>query len=123
VISIERFRTLAIEAKRRLEGSGLDNVEVAQGDALVEVPGVGQFERAFIDFAVAEPPAAVTRRLAEGAICVFARPAAPMCHIVRAERLPGGPADRRGFALFVKESALSKATCPSLKILRISTTP
>ena len=81
---------LAIEAKRRLEGSGLDNVEVAQGDALAEVPGEGHFERAFIDFAVAEPPAAVARRLAEGAICVFARPAAPMCHIVRAERLHGG---------------------------------
>ena len=35
-------------------------------------------------------PAAVARRLAEGAICVFARPAAPMCHLVRAERLAGG---------------------------------
>ena len=90
VISIERFRTLAIEAKRRLERSGLDNVEVTQGDALAEVPGEGQFERAFIDFAVVEPPAAVTRRLAEGAICVFARPTEPMCHIVRAEKLPGG---------------------------------
>ena len=55
VTSVERFRTLAIEAKRRLESSGLENVAVLQGDALAEVPGEGQFERAFIDFAVADP--------------------------------------------------------------------
>lgn len=90
VISVERFRTLAIEAKRRLEGSGLDNVEVAHGDGLAALPGEGPFERAFVDFAVAEPPPALMRRLAEGAVCVFARPADPMCHIVRAEKLPGG---------------------------------
>jgi protein-L-isoaspartate(D-aspartate) O-methyltransferase len=90
VISVERFRTLALEATRRLEACGLSNVEIAQADALAELPGGAEFERAFLDFAVNEPPAAVVRRLAEGAICVFARPAAPMCHIVRAERLPGG---------------------------------
>ncbi|MBW0002186.1 MAG: protein-L-isoaspartate O-methyltransferase [Hyphomicrobiales bacterium] len=90
VTSVERFRTLAIEAKRRLESCGLANVEVVQADALAEVPGDGQFERAFIDFAVAEPPEAVKRRLAERAICVFARPAAPLCHIVRAEKLAEG---------------------------------
>ncbi|MBV9754206.1 MAG: methyltransferase domain-containing protein [Hyphomicrobiales bacterium] len=90
VISIERFRTLAIEAKRRLESCGLANVEVAHGDALSSLPGDGQFERAFIDFAVVEPPAAIVRRLAEKAICVFARPADPMCHLVRAEAISGG---------------------------------
>ena len=90
VISVERFRTLTIEAKRRHEGCGLANVQVLQGDALAEVPTQAQCERAFIDFAVAEPPEAVVRRLAEGAICVFARPTDHMCHLVRAERLAGG---------------------------------
>ncbi|MBV9112516.1 MAG: protein-L-isoaspartate O-methyltransferase [Hyphomicrobiales bacterium] len=90
VISIERFRTLAIEARRRLDACGIDNVEVAQGDALTHLPGNGQFARVFIDFAVAEPPPAIVQRLAEGAICVFARPADPMCHIVRADALAGG---------------------------------
>jgi protein-L-isoaspartate(D-aspartate) O-methyltransferase len=90
VISVERFRTLAIEAERRLEGRGIGNVRVVQGDALDDVPAAGPFHRAFIDFAVHEPPAAVTRRLLDGAICVFARPADRMCHLVRAEKLEGG---------------------------------
>ncbi|SDR40604.1 protein-L-isoaspartate(D-aspartate) O-methyltransferase [Rhizobiales bacterium GAS113] len=90
VISIERFRTLAIEAERRLEGCGVANVRVVQGDALDEVPAAGPFHRAFIDFAVPEPPPAVARRLVDGAICVFARPDERMCHLVRAEKLAGG---------------------------------
>jgi protein-L-isoaspartate(D-aspartate) O-methyltransferase len=90
VISIERFRTLAIEAARRLEGRGITNVRVLQGDALEEIPATGPFHRAFIDLAVDEPPAAVARRLVDGAICVFARPVDRMCHLLRAEKLEGG---------------------------------
>jgi protein-L-isoaspartate(D-aspartate) O-methyltransferase len=90
VVSLERFRTLAIEARRRLEGCGIGNVDVAQADALENVPAQVPFQRAFIDFAVEQPPAAVARRLVEGAVCVFARPADHMCHLVRAEKLAGG---------------------------------
>lgn len=90
VISVERFRTLTIEAERRLEGCGIGNVRIVQGDALDEVPAAGPFHRAFIDFAVEEPPVAVARRLIDGGICVFARPADRMCHLVRAEKLEGG---------------------------------
>ncbi len=90
VISVERFRTLAIEAKQRLEGRGIQNVHVLQGDALEEVPAAGPFHRAFIDFAVDQPPPAVMRRLLDGAICIFARPVERMCHLVRAEKLEGG---------------------------------
>jgi protein-L-isoaspartate(D-aspartate) O-methyltransferase len=89
VVSIERFRTLAIEAERRLDGCGIANVRVVQGDALDEVPA-GPFHRALIDFAVPEPPPAVARRLVDGAICVFARPDEGMCHLVRAEKLADG---------------------------------
>jgi protein-L-isoaspartate(D-aspartate) O-methyltransferase len=90
VISIERFRTLAIEARQRLEGLGVGNVRVTLGDALEEVPAAGPFHRAFIDLAVDRPPPAVSRRLVDGAICVFARPVGRMCHLVRAEKLEGG---------------------------------
>jgi protein-L-isoaspartate(D-aspartate) O-methyltransferase len=90
VISIERFRTLVIEAERRLESRGIDNVRVIQGDAFEEVPAAGPFHRAFIDLAVEHPPTAVARRLVEGALCVFARPVDRMCHLVRAEKLEGG---------------------------------
>jgi protein-L-isoaspartate(D-aspartate) O-methyltransferase len=89
VISVERFRTLAIEAGRRLEGRGIANVRVLQGDALAEIPA-GPFHRAFIDLAVAEPPTAVARRLIDGAICVYARPVDRMCHLLRAEKMEGG---------------------------------
>ena len=90
VISIERFRTLAIEAERRIVGCGIHNVRVMQADALEDVPAAGPFHRALIDFAVAEPPASVARRLVDGAVCVFARPDERMCHLVRAEKLEGG---------------------------------
>jgi len=90
VISVERFRTLAIEAGRRLEARGIGNVRVVPGDALDDVPAAGPFHRAFIDLAVNEPPPAVATRLLDGAICVFARPVDRMCHLVRAEKLEGG---------------------------------
>ena len=86
---------------------------------------------------VAEPPAARgSAGLRKGRSASLRRPAAPMCHIVRAERLPGGgwreeivgltrgrAADRRGLALFLKIISAIEADVPSLKILRISTTP
>jgi len=90
VVSVERFRTLAIEAKRRIEGCGIGNVRVVLADALAEVPVSGPFDRAFIDFAVDKPPSAVARQLSEGAVCVFPRPDGRMCHLVRAERLESG---------------------------------
>ena len=90
VISVERFRTLAIAAERRLEGCGIENVRVIQGDALAEVPAAGPFHRAFIDLAVPEPPPSVAKRLVEGGLCVFARPDERMCHLVLAEKLEGG---------------------------------
>jgi protein-L-isoaspartate(D-aspartate) O-methyltransferase len=90
VVSVERFRTLAIEAKRRIEGRSVANVRVVLADALAEVPVSGSFDRAFIDFAIDKPPSAVARRLSEGAICVFPRPEGRMCHLVRAEKLENG---------------------------------
>jgi protein-L-isoaspartate(D-aspartate) O-methyltransferase len=92
VISIERFRALVLEAKARLDGCAIANVEVLQGDALADIPAAGSFQRVFIDFAIDEPPAAVATRLVEGGICVFARPDPDkrMCHIVRAEKLADG---------------------------------
>ena len=90
VVSIERFRTLAIEAEQRLEARRIGNVHIVQGDALEDVPAAGPFHRAFIDIAVETPPAAVARRLAEGAICVFPRPVDRMCHLLRAEKLDSG---------------------------------
>jgi len=90
VTSIERFRTLAIEAQRRIQSCGVDNVRVVLADALTDIAVAGLFDRAFIDFAVAEPPAAIGNKLVEGAVCVFARPQGRMCHLVRAEKLESG---------------------------------
>jgi protein-L-isoaspartate(D-aspartate) O-methyltransferase len=90
VISIERFRTLAIEAERRLTARGITNMRIVQGDALEDVPAAGPFHRALIDVAVHNPPASVAKRLVPGAICVFPRPVENMCHLVRAEKLENG---------------------------------
>jgi protein-L-isoaspartate(D-aspartate) O-methyltransferase len=90
VLSVDRFRTLVIEAAERLAGRGIPNARVLRADALADLPEPGPFQRAFIDFAVEAPPEAVARRLEDGAICVFARPGEGMCHLVRARKSGSG---------------------------------
>src|SRR5207253_11511260 len=43
VVSIERFRTLADSARKRLERLGCDNVAVVLGDGFAIPPTLGQF--------------------------------------------------------------------------------
>jgi protein-L-isoaspartate(D-aspartate) O-methyltransferase len=71
VLTIERYRTLADRARRRLEELGCDNVEVLLGDGLAisAIPG-GQFDRIIVTAAIEQIPDALLERLQTGGILI-----------------------------------------------------
>ena len=71
VLTIERYRTLADRARRRLEKLGCDNVEVLLGDGLAisAIPG-GQFDRIIVTAAIEQIPDALLERLQTGGILI-----------------------------------------------------
>ena len=56
VVSIERYRSLAIEAQTRLEAQGVANARVHLGDGLTDRPVEGAFDRILVDSAFEKPP-------------------------------------------------------------------
>jgi protein-L-isoaspartate(D-aspartate) O-methyltransferase len=66
VVSLERRRTLALEAAARLSAFGLDNVRVEWADALAYDPGPVRFEAILVHAAVEAPPTRLLELLAEG---------------------------------------------------------
>ena len=71
VVSIERYRTLAEQARGRLAMLGYDNVEVAVGDGLAGVPGKAPFDRIIVTAAAEREPQTLVDQLAEGGIMVL----------------------------------------------------
>jgi protein-L-isoaspartate(D-aspartate) O-methyltransferase len=70
VVSIERFRTLADTARKRLERLGCDNVEVVLGDGFAIPPALGQFDRIMVTAAMEQIPDALTARLERDGILI-----------------------------------------------------
>jgi protein-L-isoaspartate(D-aspartate) O-methyltransferase len=56
VLTVERFRTLADTARRRLEQVGCDNVEVMLGDGLDLPANIGPFDRIMVTAATVDIP-------------------------------------------------------------------
>jgi protein-L-isoaspartate(D-aspartate) O-methyltransferase len=78
IVSIERFRTLVLEAKTRFSALAIDRVPVDRvtiiwADALVASPSLGMFHRILVHGTFAEPPQALVDRLETGGIMIFAR--------------------------------------------------
>jgi len=71
VISVERYRTLAEQARGRLKTLGYDNVEVVVDDGLAGVPGKAPFDRILITAAVDRVPQTLIDQLADGGIMVL----------------------------------------------------
>src|ERR1043166_8307337 len=70
VVSVERFRTLADSARKRLARLGYDNVEGGLGDGF-EIPAVlGQFDRIIVTAAMEQIPDALTARLQPDGILI-----------------------------------------------------
>jgi protein-L-isoaspartate(D-aspartate) O-methyltransferase len=71
VISIERYRTLADQARARLDALGYDNVEVIVGDGLAGVPERAPFDRIIVTAAAESVPETLLDQLVEGGVMVL----------------------------------------------------
>ena len=104
-VSLERRRTLALEAAARLSAFGVDNARIEWADALAYDAGAARFDALYqrslnepdaflIHAAVESPPTRLLAFLAEGGAlaAVVAGERAADQHIVRWVRRPGGDA-------------------------------
>jgi protein-L-isoaspartate(D-aspartate) O-methyltransferase len=71
VISVERYRTLAETARKRLASLGYDNVDVRLGDGLVGVPERAPYDRIIITAAAETIPDALVAELADGGVMLL----------------------------------------------------
>jgi protein-L-isoaspartate(D-aspartate) O-methyltransferase len=70
VLTVERFRTLADSARRRLEKAGCDNVEVMLADGYDLPANIGPFDRIIVTAAMAKIPENLTARLETNGILI-----------------------------------------------------
>jgi protein-L-isoaspartate(D-aspartate) O-methyltransferase len=71
VVTVERYRTLAQVARRRLESLGITNVTVVVGDGLTGVSDHAPYDRILVTAAAERIPEALADELAEGGIMVL----------------------------------------------------
>jgi protein-L-isoaspartate(D-aspartate) O-methyltransferase len=74
VLSIERFKSLAVEAEARLARLDITNAGVVFGDGLAILPGIGPFDRVIVQGLLAEVPENLIAALSEDGLLVAARP-------------------------------------------------
>jgi len=86
VISIERFRTLALAAAERVASLGMPHVRIMPGDGLGIGNLGGPFDRVILNGLVASVPAALTSTLPPGGRLVAARVVDGVSRIVMIER-------------------------------------
>jgi protein-L-isoaspartate(D-aspartate) O-methyltransferase len=70
VLTIERYRTLAEGARKRLAKLGCDNVEVMLGDGFDIPAEAGRFDRILVTAAMEQIPESLTQRLEPGGVLV-----------------------------------------------------
>jgi protein-L-isoaspartate(D-aspartate) O-methyltransferase len=71
VVSIERYRTLAEQARKRLAALGYDNVEVVVGDGLVGAPDKAPFDRILVTAAAERVPQTLVDQLDDGGVMLL----------------------------------------------------
>ena len=91
VVTIERYRTLAEQARQRLEALGYNNVEVIVGDGLAGAPAHAPFDRIMVTAAAEDVPQTLVDQLDEGGIMVLPiGPHAGAQDIVKLAKTNGG---------------------------------
>jgi len=70
VVTVERFRTLADHARKRVESLGFTNVEVLLGDGFAIPEALGRFDRIMATAAMEQIPDALSGRLEPGGILI-----------------------------------------------------
>jgi protein-L-isoaspartate(D-aspartate) O-methyltransferase len=91
VVSIERYRTLAAQARARLQALGYDNVEVRVGDGLAGGADDAPFDRIIVTAAAEQVPQALLDQLADDGIMLL--PVGPHSgpqRIVKLTKSPSG---------------------------------
>src|ERR1700690_1941346 len=71
VVSIERYRTLAEQARGRLAALGYDNVEVVTGDGFAGVPARAPYDRIIVTAAAATLPQTLIDQLADNSVMLL----------------------------------------------------
>lgn len=71
VVSIERYRTLADQARERLQSLGYDNVEVVVGDGFAGVPGRAPYDRIIVTAAAEHVPQTLIDQLADDGVMLL----------------------------------------------------
>jgi len=71
VVSVERYRTLADAARRRIATLGFHNIEIIVGDGMAGLPDRGAFDRIIVTAAADHVPRALVDALVEGGIMVL----------------------------------------------------
>ena len=71
VVSVERYRTLAEQARARLKALGYDNVEVVVDDGLAGVPAKAPFDRIIVTAAADRVPETLLDQLADDGIMIL----------------------------------------------------
>lgn len=93
VITIERYRTLADQARERLKVLGYDNIEVIAGDGFAGVPRRAPYDRVIVTAAAETVPEILLDQLAEDGIMVLPLGAHDGSqHIVKLTKLQTGTA-------------------------------
>jgi protein-L-isoaspartate(D-aspartate) O-methyltransferase len=91
VLTIERYRTLAEQARARLVRLGYDNVEVMLGDGFDVPEAAGNFDRIIVTAAMEQIPDALAGRLEpEGILIAPVGPLHGVQTLVRLSRTEGG---------------------------------
>ncbi|MGC1667154.1 MAG: protein-L-isoaspartate(D-aspartate) O-methyltransferase [Pseudolabrys sp.] len=71
VVSVERYRTLAEEARARLKALGYENVDIVVGDGFAGVPDRAPYDRIIVTAAAETIPEALLDQLADGGIRIL----------------------------------------------------
>jgi protein-L-isoaspartate(D-aspartate) O-methyltransferase len=91
VLTIERYRTLADRARKRLEDLGCDNVEVMVGDGFDIPASAGNFDRILVTAAMEQIPSALAERLEpEGVLIAPVGPQHGVQTLIRLVRTESG---------------------------------
>jgi protein-L-isoaspartate(D-aspartate) O-methyltransferase len=71
VVTVERYRTLAEQARERLQALGYENVEVVVGDGFAGVPARAPYDRIVVTADAEEVPQALIDQLADNGVMVL----------------------------------------------------
>jgi len=71
VVSVERYRTLAEQARERLQSLGFNNVEVVVGDGFAGVPARAPYDRIIVTAAAEQVPQVLIDQLADNGVMVL----------------------------------------------------